>query len=69
MTKTAKVTYYYSFFRPTVLHDHAASRLVKNINMQLKRPLDMKRADLKILPLTIQRYKNSRKYADTLDGL
>ena len=30
MTKTAKVTYYY-FFRPTVLHDHAASRLVKII--------------------------------------
>ena len=27
MAKTAKVTYY--FFLPTLLHDHAASRLVK----------------------------------------
>ena len=34
MTKTAKVTYF--FFRPTVLHDHAASRLVKNRNFWLK---------------------------------
>ena len=31
MTKTAKVTYF--FFRPTVLHDHAASRLVKKLRI------------------------------------
>ena len=28
ITKKARVSY---FFRPTVLHDHAASRLVKNV--------------------------------------
>ena len=32
MTKKAKVTI---FFRPTVLHDHAASRLVKTDNHDL----------------------------------
>ena len=32
MTKKAKVTI---FFRPTVLHDHAASRLVKNLDLRM----------------------------------
>ena len=53
MVKKAKVTYY---FRHTVLHDHAASRLVKN---SYKTPFFAKRKNKKLTKIPKTQGKQS----------